>query len=115
MMPMRRPDDSLHCHDDHLRQGEATELPASGVRQVLACDAKRLAAATPQPLDRVVLVPSSASSARQWKALAEQLVRFQSVPLDLWGHGNQGRWHGAGALRLAEEAAAIHEACPDGA
>jgi pimeloyl-ACP methyl ester carboxylesterase len=62
-----------------------------------------------------VLLPSSASSARQWKALAEQLAGFQTVPLDLWGHGNQRRWHGAGPLSLAEEAAAIHEACPDGA
>jgi pimeloyl-ACP methyl ester carboxylesterase len=61
-----------------------------------------------------VLVPCSASSARQWKALAEQLPGFQPLPLDLWGHGDQGRWHGAGPLSLAEEAAAIHEACPDG-
>ena len=74
-----------------------------------------LAVATPKALDRVVLVPCSASSTRQWKALAEQLAGFQPVPLDLWGHGNQGRWHGAGPLSLAEEAAAIHEACPDGA
>ena len=36
------------------------------------------------------------------------------MPLDLWGHGNQGRWHGAGPLSLADEAAAIREACPDG-
>jgi pimeloyl-ACP methyl ester carboxylesterase len=68
-----------------------------------------------QPRDRVVLVPSSASSARQWKPLVDQLAGFQPVSLDLWGHGNQGRWHGAGPLSLAEEAAAVHEACPDGA
>jgi pimeloyl-ACP methyl ester carboxylesterase len=41
------------------------------------------------------------------------LAGFQAVPLDLWGHGNQERWHGAGPLSLAEEAAAIHQACPD--
>jgi pimeloyl-ACP methyl ester carboxylesterase len=85
------------------------------VHLLSACDGERLAAAAPQPRDRVVLVPSSASSARQWKALTEQLAGFHPVPLDLWGHGNQERWHGAGPLRLAEEAAAIHQACPDGA
>jgi pimeloyl-ACP methyl ester carboxylesterase len=62
-----------------------------------------------------VLVHCSASSARQWKALADQLGRFQSVSLDLYGHGNRKRWHGTGPLRLPEEAAAIGEACPDGA
>ena len=112
---MRRPDDSSHCHDDHLRQREATELPASEVHQVSERDGKRLAAATPQAPDRVVLVPCSASSTRQWKALAEQLAGFQPVPLDLWGHGNQIRWHGTGPLSLAEEAAAIHKACSDAA
>ena len=109
---MRRPDDC--CHHDRLRQREATELPASEGHPVAACDGNGLAIATPQPLDRVVLVPCSASSARQWKALAEQLPSLHPLPLDLWGHGNQGRWHGAGPLSLAEEAAAIHEACPDG-
>src|SRR5262249_24067334 len=69
--------------------------------------------ATPPRLDRVVLIPCSAGSARQWKALAEQLPGFDPLPLDLWGHGTQDRWHGAGPLSLAEEAAAIHEACPD--
>jgi pimeloyl-ACP methyl ester carboxylesterase len=63
----------------------------------------------------VVLVPCSASSARQWKPLVDQLAGFQPVPLDLWGHGDQRRWHGAHPLSLAEEAAAIHQACPDGA
>jgi len=70
--------------------------------------------ATPPRFDRVVLIPCSAGSARQWKALAEQLPGFRPLPLDLWGHGTQDRWHGAGPLSLAEEAAAIHDACPDG-
>src|SRR5215470_12039457 len=70
--------------------------------------------ATPPRSDRVVLIPCSAGSARQWKALAEQLPGFDPLPLDLWGHGSHDRWHGAGPLSLAEEAAAIHEACPDG-
>ena len=64
--------------------------------------------------ERVVLIPCSASSARQWDALTEQLAGFQTKPLDLYGHGTQERWHGAGPLSLSEEAAAIHEACPDG-
>ena len=111
---MRRPNDCFHRHDDCLRQREATEFPASERHTVSACDGNGLAVATPPPLDRVVLVHCSASSARQWKALAEQLPDFHPLPLELWGHGNQGRWHGAGPLGLAEEAAAIHETCPDG-
>jgi pimeloyl-ACP methyl ester carboxylesterase len=64
--------------------------------------------------ERVVLVHCSASSARQWKSLADQLVGFQPVPLDLYGHGNRKRWDGAGPLSLSEEAVAIGDACPDG-
>jgi pimeloyl-ACP methyl ester carboxylesterase len=58
----------------------------------------------------VVLVPCSAGSSRQWKSLVEQLEGFDSIPLDLRGHGERGRWHGEGPLSLAEEAAAIGEA-----
>ncbi len=65
--------------------------------------------------ERVVLIPCSASSARQWKALAEQLAGFRAMPLDLCGHGSRERWHGAGPLRVSEEAAFIQAACPDGA
>jgi pimeloyl-ACP methyl ester carboxylesterase len=62
----------------------------------------------------VVLVHCSASSARQWKALADQPGDFQPVPLDLYGHGNRKRWDGSGPLSLSEEAAAIGETCRDG-
>jgi pimeloyl-ACP methyl ester carboxylesterase len=65
--------------------------------------------------ERLVLIHCSASSARQWKALADQLAGFQLVPLDLYGHGDRKRWHGTRPLSLSEEAAAIGEACPDGA
>ena len=65
--------------------------------------------------ERVVLVHCSASSARQWRSLSEQLVGFKPVPIDLWGHGNQHRWHGSGPLRLSEQARAIQDVCPDGA
>ncbi|HEX2112951.1 MAG TPA: alpha/beta hydrolase [Alphaproteobacteria bacterium] len=58
----------------------------------------------------VVLVPCSAGSSRQWKPLVEQLDGFESIPLDLRGHGDRSRWHGEGPLSLAEEAAAIGEA-----
>lgn len=71
--------------------------------------------AHPAPPQRVVLMPCSASSARQWNALAEQLAAFVPVPLDLWGHGDRPHWHGAGALDLSAEAEAIGQACPDGA
>lgn len=70
---------------------------------------------SPQLRERVVMVPCSASSKRQWDALVAQLAGFHPLPLDIWGHGNQGRWHGARPLSLAEEAAAIDQACPDGA
>lgn len=57
---------------------------------------------------RVALVPCSASSARQWDALAAELgERFRPVFVGLRGHGQCGAWHGAGPLTLAEEAAAI--------
>jgi hypothetical protein len=45
-----------------------------------------------------VLIPCSASSVRQWKPLVEQLAGFHAVPLDLWGHGSKGCWHGAAPL-----------------
>jgi pimeloyl-ACP methyl ester carboxylesterase len=62
----------------------------------------------------VVLVHCSASSARQWKAIADQLVDFDPVALDLYGHGNRRRWNGTGPLRLSCEAAAIADACAGG-
>ncbi|MCC7047828.1 MAG: alpha/beta hydrolase [Alphaproteobacteria bacterium] len=61
--------------------------------------------------EQVVLVPCSAGSTRQYKALVEQLGAFESVAIDLCGHGNRQRWHGAGPLSLCEEAAAIGTAC----
>jgi pimeloyl-ACP methyl ester carboxylesterase len=77
--------------------------------------ATQITIAYPLPAERVVLMPCSASSARQWDALREQLAGFAPVPLDLWGHGDRPHWHGAGALSLSAEAAGIGQACPDGA
>lgn len=64
--------------------------------------------------ERVVLIPCSASSTRQWDALVRQLAGFQAVTIDLYGHGKRERWHGDGALSLAGEAAVIESACPEG-
>jgi hypothetical protein len=111
---MRRPDDCWHGQDrpedvKRFSDSQPEEHP------VPSCEDNGPTIATARPLDRVVLLPCSASSARQWKPLADQLAGFHTVPFDLWGHGKQGRWHGASPLSLAEEAAAIHAACPDGA
>jgi pimeloyl-ACP methyl ester carboxylesterase len=111
---MGRPDDCRGGQDRPEEvKGPSNSQPEEHL--VSSREGNGQAIATPHPLDRVVLVPCSASSARQWKRLAEQLAGFDSVPLDLWGHGNQVRWRGTGPLSLAEQAAAIHEACPDGA
>ena len=109
-----RPPDERSRDRDGPQGSEATELIASTEYPVSTCDASAAIIGSSQVLDRVVLVPCSAGSTRQWDALAARLARFQPVPLDLWGHGNQQRWHGASPLSLGEEAAAIHQACPDG-
>lgn len=70
---------------------------------------------TEAALDRVVLVPCSGSSAKQWQHLRAALAGFSPVAFELAGHGDRRPWHGAGPLTLAREASAIAEACPDGA
>ncbi len=65
--------------------------------------------------DRVVLVPCSGSSAKQWEALCAEMAGFRPVPFELYGHGARAGWHGDGALTLAREAASIAQLCPDGA
>lgn len=53
----------------------------------------------------VVLLHSSASSARQWQALVAQLQpRLRCLAIDLHGHGTQGNWPGHRPLSLADEA-----------
>ncbi|MBX3607888.1 MAG: alpha/beta fold hydrolase [Piscinibacter sp.] len=61
-------------------------------------------------LDTVLLLHSSASSARQWDGLAAQLQgRWHVHALDLHGHGAQPEWLGAGpddaSFALADDAA----------
>ena len=54
----------------------------------------------------VVLLHSSASSARQWDPLATLLEpRFRVRAIDLHGHGRQPAWPGPATLTLADEAA----------
>lgn len=56
----------------------------------------------------VVLLHSSASSGRQWRALVEQLrPRFDVHAVDLHGHGFQAPWQGGRPLTLADEAALV--------
>jgi len=52
----------------------------------------------------VVLLHSSASSSRQWSALAELLgARYRVHSVDLHGHGMQAAWRGDRPLTLADE------------
>jgi len=56
----------------------------------------------------VVLLHSSASSARQWDGLIETLQpRFRVRAIEFHGHGAQPDWHGDARLRLADDAALI--------
>jgi pimeloyl-ACP methyl ester carboxylesterase len=56
----------------------------------------------------VVLLHSSASSARQWDALALSLAaRFDVHAIDLHGHGTRAPWPADAPLSLADEAALI--------
>jgi pimeloyl-ACP methyl ester carboxylesterase len=66
---------------------------------------------TPTPTRQpatVVLLHSSASSARQWQALVQQLQpHMRCLPIELHGHGAQGSWPGHRPLSLADEAALV--------
>jgi len=56
----------------------------------------------------VVLLHSSASSSRQWNALAELLrPRYDVRTVDFHGHGTRAAWHGARPLTLADEVALV--------
>jgi pimeloyl-ACP methyl ester carboxylesterase len=67
------------------------------------------------PSERVVLVPCSAGTSRQWRSLVDELNGFDPIYFDLSGHGDRSRWHGDGPLSLMHEAAAISDACPGSA
>jgi pimeloyl-ACP methyl ester carboxylesterase len=56
----------------------------------------------------VVLLHSSASSARQWQAAIEALrPRFEPHTVEFHGHGAQAAWCGDAPMRLAHEAALV--------
>ncbi|MGZ9031153.1 MAG: alpha/beta fold hydrolase, partial [Burkholderiaceae bacterium] len=56
----------------------------------------------------VVLLHSSASASRQWRALTEQLAaRFDVRAVDFHGHGVRPAWSGAKPLTLADEVALV--------
>ncbi len=56
----------------------------------------------------LVLLHSSAASARQWDALARSLAaHFEVHAIELHGHGARAPWSGTAPLTLADEAAAI--------
>ena len=62
----------------------------------------------------VVLLHSSASSARQWDRLAELLKpRFRVRAIEVHGHGEQQAWRGDTRLALADEAALAVPALED--
>jgi pimeloyl-ACP methyl ester carboxylesterase len=64
-----------------------------------------------QHQETVVMLHSSASSARQWQPLVEQLApRMRCLPVELYGHGAQHDWRGPSMLTLADEAALVEEA-----
>jgi len=56
----------------------------------------------------VVLLHSSAGSARQWEGLAARLrPRFFVSVVEFHGHGAQADWHGQSPLALADDAALV--------
>jgi len=68
------------------------------------------------PLQRptVVLLHSSASSARQWQGLIETLQpRFRVLAVELHGHGATPDWRGDSPLTLADDAALVEPLLAD--
>lgn len=56
----------------------------------------------------IVLLHSSASSARQWQRTVEALpLRFAARTVEFHGHGAQAAWSGRAAMSLADEAALV--------
>lgn len=87
----------------------------SGARHPLSPPALgSLAASGAVAPDRVVLIPCSGSSAKQWLPLRADLAGFAPLAFELHGHGERAAWHGEGALTLSQEAASIAHLCPDG-
>lgn len=65
--------------------------------------------------ERVVLMPCSAGSPRQWRELVSLLSAFEPTPVELTGHGSRERWNGEHPMSLMREAAIIENAAVGGA
>jgi len=77
--------------------GRVLPLPSAGI--------------PPSPRGTIIALHCSASSGRQWRALAEAAgERFQLHSPDLYGCGRAPAWPGQGAFTLADEALATLEA-----
>jgi pimeloyl-ACP methyl ester carboxylesterase len=62
----------------------------------------------PAPSPTVVLLHSSASSARQWEGMIKALrPQFRVHAVEFHGHGAQPEWQGATRMTLADEAALV--------
>lgn len=62
----------------------------------------------------VVLLHSSASSASQWRALAQRLsARYRVLAPDFYGYGGSAPWPGHGAFSLAREAEIVYALLAD--
>lgn len=58
--------------------------------------------------ETIILLHSSAASARQWDALAERLrPTFDVHAVDLHGHGGQAAWRGERAMSVHDDAALV--------
>lgn len=58
--------------------------------------------------ETVILLHSSAASARQWETLVERLrPGFDVHPIDLHGHGRQAPWRGDRGLTVHDDAALV--------
>lgn len=67
---------------------------------------RRHAAPAAQGAATVLLLHASASSARQWQALADALQpRWRVLAPDFHGHGERAAWRGDAPMTLADEAA----------
>lgn len=86
-------------------------VPAANeaMRDELRAQALRAAAAKPSAAPpTVVLLHSSASSARQWQALREALQPdFRVLAVDLHGHGARPPWPADAPFALADDAALV--------
>ena len=95
-------------------KGKRLKLPASEVHRLSMSDSNGLTIASSTATRSGRAGPLLGKLRTAMEGSRGAAVRFPPLPLDLWGHGNQGRWHGTGPLGLAEAAAAIREVCPDG-